>query len=194
MPALMPTEHSGRIAWLGRVPHRDRLEIDGEPVGEMPLSFDGLEGEVHAGRTRPSCARVLAQHPRGTEIANTRQIAIVSVEELDTIARGLDVERLDPAWLGASIAIEGLPDFSYIPPSSRLQAPDGTTLVVDMQNEPCTLVAKTLVEQIGDAGKRFKSAAAGLRGVTAWVERPGTLRIGDPLRLHIPNQRAWKGE
>ena len=35
-------------------------------------------------------------------------------------------------------------------------------------------------------------AAKGLRGVTAWVERPGCLRIGDPLRLHVPDQRPWR--
>jgi len=41
-------------------------------------------------------------------------------------------------------------------------------------------------------GKAFKSASKGLRGVTAWVERPGTLRPGDTLRLHLPDQRAWR--
>ena len=39
--------------------------------------------------------------------------------------------------------------------------------------------------------KGFKTAAAGKRGVTAWVEREGTLRLGDEVRLHIPAQRAW---
>ncbi|MFM7445122.1 MAG: sulfurase, partial [Tabrizicola sp.] len=38
----------------------------------------------------------------------------------------------------------------------------------------------------------FKTAAHGKRGITAWVERPGTLRLGDMLRLHIPAQRGWR--
>jgi hypothetical protein len=40
-------------------------------------------------------------------------------------------------------------------------------------------------------GRKFKTAARGLRGVTAWVEREGALRVGDELRLHVPQQRAW---
>ncbi|MEM6942014.1 MAG: hypothetical protein AAF509_18060 [Pseudomonadota bacterium] len=34
--------------------------------------------------------------------------------------------------------------------------------------------------------------AEGRRGVTAWVEREGMLRVGDTLRLHVPGQRAWQ--
>ena len=88
--------------------------------------------------------------------------------------------------------VEGLPDFSHLPPSSRLQGPDGVTLVVDMQNRPCHLPALTIEERLGAAGKGFKAAAKGLRGVTAWVERPGTLALGETMRLHVPDQRAWQ--
>jgi hypothetical protein len=27
--------------------------------------------------------------------------------------------------------------------------------------------------------------------VTAWVERPGLLRVGDQVRVHVPDQRIW---
>ena len=195
MPALIPTEHQGRIAWLGRVPHRDRKAVDGERVPAMALDFGGMVGEIHAGRTRPSCSRVAAQHVRGTEIANVRQVSVVSAEELAAIAATMGIASLDPAWLGASIVVEGLPDFSHLPPSSRLQGPDGVTLVIDMQNRPCHLPAMTIEEELGAAaGKAFKAAAKGLRGVTAWVERPGNLSIGDEMRLHVPDQRAWQPE
>jgi MOSC domain-containing protein YiiM len=40
-------------------------------------------------------------------------------------------------------------------------------------------------------GKSFKSIAKGRRGVTAWVEREGALKVGDALTLHIPEQRSW---
>jgi MOSC domain-containing protein YiiM len=49
----------------------------------------------------------------------------------------------------------------------------------------------TIAKATGGMGKTFKSAAKGKRGVTAWVEREGTLRIGDQMRLHMPQQRAW---
>lgn len=193
MPALVKTEHVGRITWLGRVPHRDASEIVGEPLDEMTLGFDGFTGEFHAGLTRPSCSRVTTQYPRGTEIRNVRQISVVSAEELAMIAEKLGLEEVDPAWLGASVVVSGLPDFTHVPPSSRLQGPDGVTLTVDMLNQPCNLVSKTIEEARPGHGKAFKAAAAGLRGVTAWVERPGTLHVGDSLQLHVPGQRAWAG-
>ena len=33
-------------------------------------------------------------------------------------------------------------------------------------------------------GNRFKGAAKGKRGVTAWVEREGDIYLGDTLTLH----------
>lgn len=194
MPALKPTEYSGIVTWLGtqRRPV-EKLEIFGEAVEEMPLTLGGYADEIHAGLTRPSCSRVRTLHPLGTEIRNSRQLSLVSAEELAEVATTLGMDRLDPAWLGASVVISGLPDFTHLPPSSRLQGPDGVTLVVDMENRPCQEPAVTMVKATGGLGRAFKSAAEGKRGVTAWVERAGMLRQGDRLRLHIPDQRAWAG-
>lgn len=194
MPALIPTSFSGKITWLGRVPDRSTPEITTHALQEMPLTFAGAEGEVHAGLTRPSCSRVTSQYPRGTEIKNTRQISIVSAAELAEIAATLKLDVLDPAWLGASIVIDGIPDFSHIPPSSRLQSQDGVTLTVDLQNRPCQFPAKSIERDKSGHGVTFKPAAKGKRGVTAWVEREGTLRLGDTLTLHVPDQRAWMAQ
>ena len=192
--ALVPTEHHGTITWLGvmRVPVGRDLLIHGEAIpGAMPLTFAGFEGESHAGLTRPSCSRVAKQYPRDTTIRNTRQVSLVSEEELALIALDLGLERVLPEWLGASVVIEGIPDLTHLPPSSRLQAEGGATLVVDMANHPCTQVSKTIETARPGHGKAFKAAAWGRRGITAWVEREGTLRVGDRVRLHVPAQRAW---
>lgn len=189
MPALKPAGHFGRILWLGRVAGDDGI-LSG-PRDALALDFAGAEGEVHSGLTRPACSRVAAQHPRGTEIRNTRQLSIVAQEELDAIAAAIGLATLDPALLGASVVIEGIPDFTLVPPSSRLQGPDGATLVVDMENRPCNLPARAIEARHPGAGARFKAAARHLRGVTAWVERPGVLRLGDRLGLHIPDQPVW---
>ena len=191
MPALIATAFAGRIAWLGYVPHRERADIETMPLTEMPLGFGGFARDVHAGETRAACSRVADQHPRGTTIRNTRQVSLVSTEELAAIAATLGLDRVEPAWLGASVVVEGIPDFSHLPPSARLQGPDGATLTVDMQNRPCRFPAKTIEIAHPGKGRRFREAAEGLRGVTAWVERTGILRIGDMLRLHVPDQRAW---
>jgi len=190
MPALMPTDFFAEVLWLGRV--ADSVEnLRSEPLEEMELDFDGVAGECHAGLTRKSCSRVLSQHPRGTEIANSRQISILSAEDLETIADDLGIEEFDPAWLGASMILRGIPNFSHIPPSSRLQADSGATIVVDMENRPCVLPARVIEAESPGHGRAFKTAAQGKRGVVGWVEREGLVRVGDVLRLHIPDQPVW---
>lgn len=190
MPALLPTEYTAKIVWLGRV-EAGRAGIRSVPLTSVEASYAGVAGEVHGGLTRPSCVRVRAQYPEGTEIRNVRQFSIIAAEEMDLIAAEIGVARLAPEWLGASMLVEGIPDFSHVPPSSRLQNGDGTALVVDMQNRPCIYPAKEIEKDHPGHGKAFKAAARGRRGVTAWVEREGPLRVGDELRLHIPDQRVW---
>jgi hypothetical protein len=192
MPALMPTTYTARVVWLGTQEQPvENLVIRSVPVSEMPLSFAGYEGESHAGLTRPSCSRVMKQHKRGTEIRNVRQLAVVSAEEMAEVAATMGLETFDYAWVGASLVVEGIPDFTHLPPSSRLQGPDGVTLVIDMENRPCQEPAVTIDKALPGMGKGFKRAAEGKRGVTAWVEREGVLRLGDVLTLHIPDQRVW---
>jgi len=191
MPALIPTEFTARITWLGHNASRDSA-LATAPLTSMPLSFAGYAFESHAGLTRPSDSRVLAQYARGTEIRNTRQVSILSAEDLAAIAAEMGIEALDPSFVGASVVVEGIPDFTHIPPSSRLQCEaTGTTLTVDMENRPCTLPAPGIEAAHPGAGKAFKPAAVARRGVTAWVEREGVLQVGATLRLHIPDQPVW---
>ena len=100
MPALKPTDYTGRIAWLGHVADRDAA-LASAPADEMILTFAGPQGEDHGGLTRPSCSRVLSQYPRGTEIRNTRQLSVVSAEELAQIATELGQEdTFEPTPVG----------------------------------------------------------------------------------------------
>lgn len=191
MPALVPTDHYATITYIGIVPDRD-ASLRSKKLETAELTFSGIAGEAHGGETRPSCGRVIDQFPRGTIIRNVRQLSVVSAEELAEIASGIGVSDMDPAWVGASLVLEGVPDFTHIPPSSRLQAPSGATLVVDMENLPCHLPAPVIDEDAPGHGRPFKQAAKDKRGVTAWVECEGLIAIGDKLRLHIPAQRAWR--
>lgn len=192
MPALKKTDVTGRIVWLGLVADR-AAGLPSAPVDRINARFSGPEGEAHGGLTRPSCSRVLGQYPRGTEIRNTRQFSILSAEELAEIAERMGVARLDPALVGASMVVEGIPDFTHLPPSSRLQGAGGATLVVDMENRACQLPAPFIEAAHPGRGAAFKSAANGRRGVTAWVEREGVFALGEAVTLHIPDQRAWRG-
>ncbi|SEK32069.1 MOSC domain-containing protein [Roseivivax marinus] len=190
MPALKPTEFGARVTWLGLVP-TEGDDIRSSPAEALSLGWEGIAGERHAGVTRPSCSRVTSQHPRGTEIRNVRQLSVVAAEDLAAIAARIGLGALPPEWLGATLVVEGLPDLTHVPPSSRLQGPDGVTLVVDMENRPCHLPSREIEREAPGVGGRFKRAAEGRRGVTAWVERPGTLSLGDRLALHVPDQRLW---
>lgn len=191
MPALIPTGFTATITYLGVNADRDAA-LATTPLAEMVLGFAGHDGESHAGLTRPSDSRVLSQYKRGTEIRNTRQVSILSAEDLRAIAADMGLAALDPRFVGASMVLDGIPDFTHIPPSSRLQCEaTGTTLTVDMENRPCQLPAPVIEAAHPGSGKAFKAAARHRRGVTAWVEREGTLRLGAVLRLHIPDQPPW---
>ncbi|HID67355.1 MAG TPA: MOSC domain-containing protein [Roseibacterium sp.] len=191
MAALIPTSFTARVIWLGVNRNRE-VALQSEPLTEMALSFAGFAGESHGGLTRASCSRVAAQYAPGTEIRNTRQISIVAQEDLVAIAAEIGLEVLDPALIGASMVVDGLPDFTHIPPGARLQDEmTGTALVVDMENRPCMLPARPIETVHPGKGRAFKAAAKGRRGVTAWVEREGTITVGATLRLHIPDQPVW---
>ena len=189
MPVLNPSGHVGTVAALLVNASGDTLES--APRESIEVDWGGFVGEIHGGVTRASCSRVTRQHPKGTEIRNTRQLSALGAEELEEIADALGLESLEPAWLGANLIVRGLPAFSRLPPSSRLIAADGTALVVDMENAPCRFPGEIIERHRPGHGAGFPKAALGRRGVTLWVERPGSLRVGDELALHVPPPVRW---
>lgn len=191
MPALIRADFTAHVTWLGRVPDRD-ASLRAQPFMETVARMTGLDGEAHGGLTRPSCLRFTMLHPQGTEIRNTRQLSIISAEELADIAAELDLETLDPALIGASMVVTGIPDFTHVPPSSRLQTPSGATLTVDLENGPCNWPGLEIEAEAPGHGKGFKAAARNRRGLTAWVERPGPIAVGDEIALFVPTQAAWQ--
>lgn len=190
MPILMPTDIYGETLGLYINPDRDD-GLSSSTVERVNVTWAGFEGEDHGGVTRPACSRVKLQYPRGTEIRNTRQICILSQEELDAIAADMGLDTLDPRWLGANVVMQGIPDLTKMPPSSRVIFEGGVALVVDMENAPCRLAAESIEAHRQGQGMSFPKHAQGRRGVTAWVERPGTIAVGERARLHIPPQRIY---
>ena len=161
-------------------------------VDSVQASYAGLEGESHSGLVRSSCVRVRHQYPQGTEIRNTRQVSIVSMEELAAIAEDMGIAELRPEWLGANLLVSGIPHFSQIPPSTRMIFDGGASLVVDLENSPCKYPGEIIERHYPGAGSLFAKAAVGHRGVTAWVEREGSIDNGDSIRLYIPPQRIYE--
>ncbi len=189
MPVLRETNFTAEVVWLGHVPAGDSIRA--QAVGSLQLDFSGDAGARHEGVNRASCVRVKNLYPQGTEIRNVRQLSVLSAEEMDATAAEMGLKNLDPSFLGVSILLRGIPDFTHIPPSSRLQGPDGATITVDMENRPCVIPGREIESDLPGHGAAFKPAAEGRRGVTAWVERPGKLNLGDKLKLFVPDQRSW---
>lgn len=184
---LKPSQFHAKIDALLINENRE-LTLASESVTNIQVNYCGIQGEAHGGLTRSSCSRVLSQYPRDTQIRNVRQITIVSAEELSKIAENMGIPYLKPEWLGANIVVSGIPDFSLIPPSSRLISDSGVSIVVDMINGPCRFVGAVIDETFPGKGKFFAKAAYNIRGITGWVEKTGVLKQQDSLRLHIPVQ------
>lgn len=172
--------------------HRSQKDdITTEAIDSVAVSFAGFDGESHSGLTRESCVRVKKQYPIGTIIRNTRQICIVSKQELADIAKLMDIAEIDPAWLGANLCISGIPDLTRLPPSTRLLFEGGVSLVVDLENEPCSYPADIIEQHHSGKGKYFVKHAMGKRGVTAWVECEGALGNAEKVAVHVPSQPPY---
>ena len=66
-----------------------------EPVDQLDLDFAGIPGDFHAGHTRKSGGRE-PWYPRGTEMANERQLSILSPAELRAVARAMGMPGVEP--------------------------------------------------------------------------------------------------
>ena len=158
------------------------------------ITWAGFEGDLHAGVTMPSGSRQ-KQFPRGTDIRNTRQVSILSEEELAEIAAELGLERVEAEWIGANLLLSGIPDLTRLPPGTRLYFSDGVSIVVEEENFPCAIAARSVQEQVTDQPhieSQFIKAAMHKRGVVAWVERPGNIRPGDEVGVSVPEQYVYQ--
>ena len=157
-------------------------------MSEVKVSFEGFVGDRHAGLTRPADVR-MPWFPKGTPVRNTRQVSIVSTEELELIAEALGVPQVLAAWLGANLELAGVPRLTQLPPGTRLFFPEDATLVVDAENEPCRKAGRAVEahhpERAGLAS-RFVKAAHHRRGLVGWVERPGVIRPKDKVKVVLP--------
>jgi MOSC domain-containing protein YiiM len=159
--------------------------IETTPMEQAQVTWDGLENDKHAGRTRPADSRT-PQYPRGTPILNDRQVCIVSAEELAAIACDMDIPAIEPEWLGANILASGIPSLTRLPPGTRLVFSGGTVLYITHFNNPCSLPGKTIQANHPDRDDlvpAFVRNAQHRRGLVAMVERPGTISTGDTIQV-----------
>lgn len=165
-----------------------RHSIESCNIARVQATLEGLEGDTHKGLTRRSDVRV-PHYPRGTIIRNTRQVSILSQEELAEVAKAMEIPHVQAAWVGANLEMRGIPNLTMLPPSTRIFFPDDTVIVVDGENMPCIGPGNAIQEHYPDRPKlaqRFPKAAMHKRGVVGWVEREGYINDGDSVRVLLP--------
>ncbi len=169
---------------------RDAISLVTTEETIIEMTMEGVAGDKHAGITRLSDSRT-PWFARGTVIRNSRQVSLVGAEDLERIAAAMDLPTVEPEWLGANLVLRGIPDFSHLPPGSRLFFPDTAVLVVMEQNFPCVQPGRVIQERYPDAARlaqQFPKAVLHLRGIVACVERPGTIHKGDTVRVDVIEQ------
>ncbi len=167
-----------------------------EAVEALDLGFDGIPGDFHAGVTRRSGGRE-PWYPRGTEMRNERQVSIVAADELGEIAAGMGISRIEPEWIGANLVLGGVPRLSMLPSGTLLFFSGGVTIKVDAQNGPCRLAGRSVARNAGmadvEAGALlFPKHGRRLRGLVAWVEKPGRVARGEQVSVRIPEQWIYR--
>ena len=166
----------------------DAAYLVSERQPQVTVTLEGFEGDRHAGFTMPATGHT-PRYPRGTQLRNTRQVCVVSTEELTAVAADLGVEAIKPAWVGANLCLEGVSDLTGLAPGTRLVL-DDAVLVVEGPNAPCVYPGKAIQARLpGVQAGDFPKVARGRRGLTAWVERPGRIAEGDAVAVHTPD--AW---
>lgn len=127
----------------------------------------GLVGDFHAGP-------INRHKKKGPPEPNRRQVTVVAREAVEAVNLSLGI-RLKPGDLGENILVEGLGDLSELVAGDRITLSEHVVLEVTGQNRPCN----TLAVHHPDIVK----ALEGRRGVTAIVQKTGTVRPGDQVQV-----------
>lgn len=143
----------------------------------------GVEGDAHMGATVKHRSRVA----RDPSASNLRQVHLVHAELLDELARkGYPIA---PGDIGENILTRGIALLD-LPRGTRLRIGHEAELEITGLRNPCAqldrfakgLMAATLDR---DADGRLVRKA----GVMAIVVNGGSVRAGDPLTAHLPQDR-----
>lgn len=159
------------------------------PTGTIALaevSLEGFVGDVHGGFVRKADSRD-KPIPRGTPVRNWRQWSAISIEELEEIARTMGIERIEPWMLAANITVSGVANFTQLPRGTHLHFDGGTILTVECENAPCVQPGQE-IEKVYKEKKpqEFVKAAIHKRGLVGVVYHPGTIRIGEMVKIVLP--------
>ena len=144
----------GKVEWIGVASER-RAKI--EPRQEATIEMNVGLTEDHHARSGKS----------------KRQVTLIQQEHLETIAKLLGRERVDPTLVRRNIVVSGVNLLSF--KHARFQI-GGVILEGKGPCAPCSLME----ENLGPGGY---SAMRGHGGICAIVVEPGTIRLGDEVKF-----------
>jgi hypothetical protein len=159
-------------------------EVDPQPVDVLELDFGGPIGDRHYGELMSSDTRQSDVFVKGTTIRNHRQLSIVDTAELARIADAMGIPEIAPGVIADNICTSGIPALTALAPMSRLVFDSGAVIMVGGENLPCVITGRMVQGHYGTRPEAFPKAAMGVRGVTGWVERPGTIAPGMAITVH----------
>lgn len=160
------------------------------PVDSLTLTYEGIPGDNHAGNLRQSGGRE-PWYDRGTEMRNERQLSLLGAEELVEVATALEIDELNPGWIGGNIVIEGIPHFSLLPARTILFFEGGVSIRIDGDNGPCRIAGRSIADHVpgrDDLELAFPKLARHKRGLVGWVEREGRIEPGEQVTARIWEQ------
>ena len=139
----------------------------GVPKTAVPaarITADGVEGD----RQRD------LKHHGGPD----RAVCLFSMERIRELQR--EGHAIVPGAAGENITVEGV-DWDSVAPDSRLELGGEVVLEVTRYTSPCFNIKASFVG--GDYARISQKRHAGWSRVYARVVTPGTVRVGDPVRV-----------
>ncbi|MDY0871155.1 MOSC domain-containing protein [Dongia rigui] len=144
----------------------------------------GVAGDAHMGETVKHRSRV-AKDPTQP---NLRQVHLIQSELFDELAaRGFNVQ---PGDMGENIATRGI-DLLRLPEAARLEIGGEAIVEITGLRNPCVQIDRFqqgLMQAVLD--RDADGALIRKAGVMAVVIRGGDIRVGDPIRMRLPEGPA----
>jgi len=150
-----PARSTGRVEWVGMATTR-RKDL------ETPASVELVAGKG-----------IVGEHHFGNETRPHRQVTLIQHEHLDTIARLIGKEQVDPAWTRRNIVVSGINLASFR--SAEFQV--GNVILQGSGDcDPCALMEQTV-------GPGAYAAMIYHSGITAIVKTSGIIELGAEVKL-----------